>query len=208
MKKIPYSKIKNSLKTGDLILFSGQYRMSKFVEWLEGSKWSHVTMVVRLPGFDEPLLYEATDLINLPDLLENDYITGPKVVDLKKRLETYGDDVVPYSPPLYAVRRLIGPEISSETEIVLSILKNLHGLPNPSSKEMFFEVLVGRYLHIKTKMDNITCSGFIAYTYEKLGLLKGTMPINGYVPKDFSTDGKLKLINHTLSDEIVIDITC
>lgn len=206
MDKMTYEELKDTLKTGDLILFSGRYEISKIVDRLEGSKWSHVTMVVRLDGYDEPLLYEATALTNLPNLLDNSHVTGPKVVKLIDRLETYGDDLVPYEPPVYAVRRLEKPLAPDSEAILKKILTDLHGLPNPSTNRMIYEVLIGRYLHIKTSMKDITCSGFIALTYEKLGLLKGKMPINGYVPKDFSTDEKLVLLDNQLSDEIIIEL--
>jgi hypothetical protein len=68
------------------------------------------------------------------------------------------------------------------------------------------ETLLGRYLSIPTDLTTITCSSFIALTYEYLGLLKGDMPINGYAPKDFSTDGELELINNKLSEEILIEL--
>ncbi|PKM49423.1 MAG: hypothetical protein CVV02_16290 [Firmicutes bacterium HGW-Firmicutes-7] len=203
---IAYEEIKNRLKTGDIVLFSGKYTMSKMVEKLEHSRWSHCGMVVRLPEYDEPLIYEATALTNLEDLVHHDHITGPKVVNLLERLKTYGQDVEPYEPPTYAVRLLDKPLPEADMDILNELLKELHGLPNPDEKRMIFEVLVGRYLYIKTKMKDITCSGFISYTYKKLGLLKSLKPINGYMPKDFSTDGHLNLKGVTLSNEIVIDI--
>lgn len=206
MDTVKYDDIKDTLKTGDIILFSGQYEMSKLVQTIEDSKWSHVAMVMRLPEYDFPLLYEATDLVNLPDLLHNDYITGPKVVDLKKRLETYGDDLVPYKAPVYSIRRLEKPLPADSSKKLKDLLNELHGLPNPSSLDMVLGTLLGRYLHIKSDSKSITCSGFIALTYEHLGLIKGDMPINGYAPKDFSTDGDLKLINNSLSNEILIEL--
>lgn len=201
-----YSELKDTLKTGDVVLFSGRYHTSKIVEKLENSMWSHCGLVMRLEGCDEPILYEATALVNLEDKMHHDHITGPKIVDLYERLKTYGQDVVPYEPPVYAVRRLstiLGPD---SVETMKAILTELHGLPNPDQNRMIWEVVLGRFFHIPTKMIDITCSGLVAYTYEKLGLLKGNKPINGYMPKDFSTDGRLALTGCTLSDEIVIDL--
>lgn len=207
MDKMPYSELAPLLKTGDLVLFSGRYQMSKIVEKLEGSKWSHVAMVLRLDGYDEPLLYEATALTNLPNLINGQTVTGPKVVNLKKRLETYGSDVTPYVPPMYSVRRSNHEATSDEVTMIKSIVTNLEGLPNPGTWPMIFEVILGRYLYIPTPMTNITCSGFIAYTFRKLGWLKGHKPINGFMPKDFSTDGTLTFSDHiTYSDEILIDL--
>lgn len=206
MEAIPYSKLKDTLKTGDIILFSGKYPISKMVERLEGSKWSHTAMVLRLPEYEEPLLYEATDLVNLPDLLTGDTITGPKVVDLKQRLLTYGDDLVPYEPPMYSVRRNSAIVTTEEVQLIKSLVEKLHGIPNPDEKQMIKEVILGRYFHIKTTSNDITCSAFIAYTFMQLGWIKGRKPINGFMPKDFSTDGHLKLQNIRLENELVIDI--
>ncbi len=206
MIKKPFEEIKDTLKTGDIVLFSGQYKMSKVVEELEESKWSHVAMVMRLPEYDFPLLYEATALTNLPNLLDGSHKTGPKIVNMLERLETYGDDLKPYKPPLYAVRRLEKPLPDTAIPILKDILKELSGLPNPNDWNMIFGTLLGRYLHIKTPMTSITCSGFMALTYESLGLLKSKRPINGFVPKDFSTDGKLDLIDNHLGEEIVMEL--
>ncbi len=207
MKEMAYSKLAPLLKTGDIVLFSGQYQMSKIVEKLEGSKWSHVAMVIRLDGYDEPLLYEATALINLPNLINGQTVTGPKVVRLKERLETYGDDVIPYVAPAYSVRRSNHTATPEENAKLKAIVTKLEGTPNPGTWQMIFEVFVGRFLYIPTPMTNITCSGFISYTFKQLGWLKGLKPINGYMPKDFSTDMNLKLANHiAYSDEILINL--
>jgi hypothetical protein len=39
-----------------------------------------------------------------------------------------------------------------------------------------------------------------------MGLLKDKKVINGYMPKDFSTDGTLELLKGKLQDEILINI--
>lgn len=207
MGQMAYSQLAPTLKTGDIVLFSGRYQMSKLVEFLEGSKWSHVGMVVRLDEYDYPLLYEATALTNLPDLLTGKQITGPKLVNLKERLETYGNDVVPYEAPAYAVRIASRGATNEELNRIKEILNELVGLPNPDEKRMIFEVILGRYLFIETKMDDITCSGFIAYTLKQLGWLRGKKPINGFMPKDFSTDGRLALDKAiAYGDEIIINL--
>lgn len=206
MKIMPYSQIKGSLETGDLILFSGQYQISKMVERLERSQWSHVAMVVRIPNIDNPLLWESTALTNLPDQIYSDNKTGPKVVDLKERLQTYGSDVKPYVPPVYSVRKLVVERTPEMIIALQNLFTSLHGIPNPGEWKMIWEVVMGRFLNIPSKLDNYTCGELVAESYIKMGLLGNKKAINAYMPKDFSTDGILKLLKGELKDEVSIDI--
>lgn len=206
MRKLPYSEIEPHLQTGDLILFSGQYSISKLVEKLEQSPWSHVAMVVRLPDIDYPLLWESTALTNLPDELKHDHMTGPKLVNLHERLLTYGQDVTPYVPPRYAVRPLDVQRTPEMMAALFALFTELHGIPNPGQWKMIFEVLEGRFLHIRSKLDNYTCSQLIAESYIKMGLLDPDLVTNGLMPCDFSSDGHLKLLKGHFGEEIEIDL--
>lgn len=106
----------------------------------------------------------------------------------------------------YGVRKLSKELPQDATEKLIGILNRLHGIPNPNTCQMIWEVIAGRYLRINTGMQYLTCSAFISYTYGQLNLLKDNKPINGYMPKDFSTDGHLNLNNVNLSEEILIDL--
>jgi hypothetical protein len=206
VKKLPYSELQTRMQTGDLILFSGQYPISKMVEKLEHSLWSHVAMVVRLPDMEAPLLWESTALTNLPDTLVHDHKTGPKLVDLKERLQTYGSDVTPYVPPRYALRPLQVERTSGMIQALHSLFQELHGIPNPGQWKMIFEVVEGRFFKIHSKLDNYTCSELVAESYIKMGLLDPKLVINGFMPKDFSSDGRLPLLKGRLEEEIEIDL--
>lgn len=206
MDKKPYSELKAELQTGDLILFSGQYPISKFVQKLEHSMWSHVAMVVRLPEWEEPLLWESTALTNLEDVLVHDHLTGPKLVDLKQRLETYGSDVTPYVPPRYAVRPLKLERTDDMIAALHALFTELHGIPNPGQWKMIWEVIEGRFLHIRSKLDNYTCSELVAESFIKMGLLDPNAVINGFMPRDFSSDGHLPLLKGELEPEIEIEL--
>jgi len=206
MNTTAYSKIKDKLLTGDLVLFSGQYSISKLVERLEHSRWSHIAMVVRIPELEEPLLWESTALTNLPDQIYHDNKTGPKIVDLKERLLTYGKDVVPYAAPVYAVRQLEVERTEGMMSALNSLFTSLHGIPNPGQWKMIAEVLEGKLFNIHSKLDNYTCGELVAESYITMGLLNDKKAINGYMPKDFSTDGTLKLLKGKLYDELLINI--
>ncbi|MCA1065695.1 hypothetical protein LCL98_19925 [Rossellomorea aquimaris] len=193
------------LKTGDLILFSGQYRMSKLVEKLENSMWSHVGMVYRPNPEGEVYFWESTALTNLQDEVMHDNLTGPKIVKLIDRLKTYGQDVVPYQPPAYAWRSLEHNQPVDE-QAFLHYMKKVHGIPNPSEWNMIKEVMEGRIFSIPSKAKDYTCSKLIGETYQELGIASFTMPLNGLMPKDFSSSGRMQMIQCELGEEVLIEV--
>ncbi|WP_078381861.1 hypothetical protein [Sutcliffiella halmapala] len=206
MKTSTYSSLLSQFKTGDLILFSGKYPISKLVETLENSMWSHVGMVVRPDPTGEVYFFESTSLTNLEDIHFHDNKTGPKVVKLIDRLKTYGHDLEPYTPPQYALRSLSLLEGSIDEEKLYEYMKKVHGVPNPSQWKMIEEVIEGRVFSITSKSNDYTCSKLIGETYQMLGLFEPKMPLNGYMPKDFSSTGNLQLKDVTLGEEILIDL--
>lgn len=49
----------SALKTGDLVLFTGQGLARGLARWFNRSPWTHVGLVLREPDAAEPLLWEA-----------------------------------------------------------------------------------------------------------------------------------------------------
>lgn len=204
MKKIDYSKLAPQLKTGDIILFSGQYKVSRFVEELEESQWSHAAMVVRLPDFEKPLLWESTTLTNLPDVLFNDHHDGPKVVDLYQRLLTYGSDLKPYKPPVYAVRQLNAEVSQAQLDALSGLFRSLHAKPNPSTFMMFFKTIIGKLFNIRVGSSTITCSELTALSLQTLDLLGTKKVLNAYMPANFSQKYNIKLKRGNFGPELQI----
>jgi hypothetical protein len=100
-------------------------------------------------------------------------------------------------------------EIEKTDEIFNSLstlFTSLHGLPNPGEWKMILEVMEGKLFNIPSKLDNYTCSELIAESLIKMGLLDNSKAINSYMPKDFSSDGSLKILKGNLLGEIAIDI--
>jgi hypothetical protein len=204
MDKINYSILAPLLKTGDIILFSGQYKVSHFVEWLEGSEWSHAAMVVRLPEFEKPLLWESTTLTDLPDVLFKDNKDGPKLVDLYQRLLTYGDDIKPYKPPLYAVRQLNADISQPQKDALSQLFISQHAKPNPSDFMMIFKTIIGKLFNLRVGRNTITCSELTALSLETLELLGTSKVLNSYMPANFSQKYDPKLIRGNFGPELQI----
>lgn len=200
-----YEDLKARMKTGDIILFEGEYPISKTIEKLEKCPYSHVGMVIRLDGYDEPLFYESTTLSNLDDLVTDNpdkKLAGPKIVDLFQRLKHYGEEVVPYVAPKFAYRSL-SVEREGMEDILLQLHKKYYGIADPKEVQMILEVMMGRWLRIKAKKDNFFCSEWIALAYQELNIVSKKFPYNAYMPKDFTSLSKfLKLQKGDFEKEI------
>lgn len=92
-----YKKHRPQIKTGDVIAFSGNSRISKIIKWKTRSRYSHVGLVWRtdlglpLDG-ENVMLIESTTLNNLPDAATGEFIKGIQLQWLSKRLATYNGE--------------------------------------------------------------------------------------------------------------------
>ncbi|MHB8072540.1 hypothetical protein [Desulfosporosinus fructosivorans] len=200
-----YDELKNKMNTGDLILFEGEYPISKTIEKLEKCPYSHVGMVIRVEGFDDPLFLESTTLTNLEDLVTdnpNKTMAGPKIVNLYERLNHYGEDVKPYVSPKFAYRPLQVERVGM-TDTLLNLHKKYYGIADPKETKMIWEVIIGRWFKIKANRDNFFCSEWIAFAYQELGLINTKYPYNAYMPKDFTSKSNfLKLQKGWFENEV------
>lgn len=58
---LSYPDIRSTLKSGDLLFTSGDYLISKAIQKMTDSPWSHVGIVIRIPSIDRVLLLESVE---------------------------------------------------------------------------------------------------------------------------------------------------
>ena len=189
---VPYEHLRPGLQTGDLVLFHGLDLESALIEFLEHSQWSHVGMVVRLPCLNYPLLWESTPLHFLTDPLLHQAKSGPRLVSLDDRLRLSLDR------GLYN-RFMVGHLQVSRNPDMLSALTRfiaeVHRLSFPGSWEMLKEFLEGRLLNRQPETRrSFYCAELVAESYMRMGLLPDSPPSNAYLPKDFTAQGHLPLL--------------
>ncbi len=202
-----YDVLKDQMQTGDVILFEGQYSISRIIEKVTGCPYSHVGMVIRLEGYEEPLLFESTTLTNLPDVLTGDTKEGPKIVDLKQRLLHYGEEVKPYRKPSFVYHPIHFRRTESTTERLLACHTLYHGRYETSDKQMMLDVILGRIFGIQVSKKEFFCSELIAVLYMAIDLLHKKPPYNAYMPKDFSSlNHYIHLVQAQFGQEIPIDM--
>ncbi len=198
-----YTSIRSSLKTGDIVLFSGTSAVSSLIKLFSGGKWSHVGMVLRIGEFDDAvMLWESTTLTNIPDRTTGAAIKGVQVVPLSQRIRNYDGEVnirhlgKPITKPMY--RRLA---------------KLRHELSRRPYERNELELLRAAYDGPFGKspgedLSSIFCSELVAEAYQCMGLLPeypDGLPSNEYTPADFSHRRQLELRNgYELGDEQLI----
>jgi len=200
-----YEEIREQLKTGDILLFSGKGGISDGIKFFTLSKYSHVGMVYRLNHALDPqdtlFCWESTTLSDLNDADSGKLTKGVQRVELSERLERcfargYEISVRPLSMPL--------------TEQMVLALNNFRhqvsGRPYEKDKiELLKAAYDGLFGDNKEELSSLFCSELVAEAYQKMGLLNESTPSNEYIPKDFSNEKHLSLeLGYQLQNEIAI----
>ncbi len=104
-----YDNIRSTLNTGDIVLFSGTGIISKTIQVVSKSKWSHVGMVIRDNEWDMLLLWESTTLSKVKDVESRSQKQGVALRPLSARVRDYSAGRV-------AFRQLQGVTITEEVK--------------------------------------------------------------------------------------------
>lgn len=179
------------LDTGDLVLFSGRSLAARLVQGVTGSYWSHVGIVVRLPGHAEPLLWEATRASGVADIHRQECFDGVQLVSLARKLASYRGEV--------AVRRLLDAGSGSlRYQCMRPLIQALHARP-------YCNVVVKRLriwwrgIEAAEWRHGGFCSEFVADVYKHLHLLPPHRPSIDFLPRDFGPEALLRLRRGRLS---------
>ena len=84
MQAIPYQKIREYLKTGDIFFSSGSYTFSGIIQKLTKSTWSHVAVIYKDEELGRVMVLEAEPRI------------GIRLIPLSKYLHDYKGTKRPY----------------------------------------------------------------------------------------------------------------
>ena len=188
-----YESIRSNIKTGDLILFSGNFTSSKVIKFFSKSKWTHIGIVIK---FTEPFNYVA--------LWESDAaIGGVQLTNLFARVKKYQGES--------AIRHLEDVQLTQNNLEDLKLLREQLKLrPYQTNKwEMLracwdFGFYFGR--EQKRNLDSLFCSELVAETLQRLEILDPTISSNEFTPGDFSTENQnLPMLKGKYGPEIYLE---
>lgn len=188
----PWSRLRENLKTGDIVLFSGDTFAARLVRCFTGSPWSHVGLVVRLPDMPgTPLLWEATRASKVSDISHGRAFDGVQLVSLDDRVVSYRGRI--------AVRRLQGVSADAEARARLdALMQAWHALPYRNFVRKHLSAWLRGSESLAWRKGGF-CSELVAEVYRQWRLLPAERPAAHYVPRDFAPDDGVPLLRGSLS---------
>lgn len=200
-RKSNYEEIRNSLQTGDIVLFSGNSTISNMIKWFTKSRWSHVGVVISVGQWDIKLLLESTTLSKIKDISSDDYIQGVQLIPLSEKIINHEGGV--------AIRRLVGERTLHTIASIVKFRNEIKNRPYEKSRlELIRSAFGNVFDNTKENLSSLFCSELAAELYQRTEWLPSDIPSNKFTPKSFSTESKeidsklLKTVR--LEDEILL----
>lgn len=176
-----YNQVRDELKTGDLVLFSGKGFISRLIQFGTRSKWSHVGMVIKIKELDFVALFESTTLSNIKDINTNTLKRGVQLVPLSERITKYDGEV--------AIRQLNKALTDDQINYLVQFRKNMQGKAYESSNLELIKSALDQFNSLTLNAEDLStvfCSELVAEAYQSIGLLSEITPSNEFTPSDFA----------------------
>lgn len=193
-----YLQIRDKLKTGDVLLFSGKGRISKIIQLFGRTKWSHVGMVVRSDDLDALFCWESTSL----SVKSGSVVQGVQLNLLSERIRDYDGSV--------ALRPLVDTLTQDELAKLRAFRAAVKGRPYEKSRlELAFAALdFGDEQDTKEDLSSIFCSECIGEAFQRIGRLASSgpdwIPSNEYEPADFSQERLRPILSALFANQLVL----
>lgn len=192
----------DDLETGDMILFNGNYMLSKIIEYFTHSIYSHVGVIIKDPCFENLFLkgiYVLESGYEPKGDPENDRVKyGVQLTKLDTFLNNYNGKIF--------IRKLHCKRNKIFYDKIIQIHSNVHNLPydlNPIDWiKADFDIEIGNV----QKNNTFWCSALVCYFYIKLGFLNNDIPWTLISPQDLSSySNKLQFNNCVMDDDIELN---
>jgi Permuted papain-like amidase enzyme, YaeF/YiiX, C92 family len=158
MPVIPYDKIREHLKTGNIFFSSGSYAFSGVIQKLTKSTWSHVAVVYKDEELGRVLVLEAEPYV------------GIRLIPLSKYLHDYKGKKRPYKGQI-AIAKL-NTDVEKE-KLNRGISFGLDELTRPYDNFEIVRIMMRILFHIsrREKNRNYICSELVRDIFAKAGVI-------------------------------------
>lgn len=176
-----YAKYRSEIRTGDILLFSGNGLISRGIQAITGSPWSHVAIVLEVPLYDFVCCFESTTLSEIPDLMTGAPVKGVQLVPLSQRLETYDGESI-------AWRRIDGRRTPAMIAAALAVRREFAGRPYEKNQLELLRSALDTITLRQNQPDtsSVFCSELAAVLWQRMGWLDECHPANEFTPADFA----------------------
>ncbi len=173
-----YDDIREELKTGDMVLFSGSGFVSRIIQMYTRSKWSHVGLVIKDEWWDMLLLWESTTLSKIKTV-HGRVRQGVAIRPLSEVIENYDGEV--------GVRQLAFPLTDSQELTISELRKEFKGRDYEQNKSELFKSAYD-FIGGKNEEDlsSLFCSELVAEAYQRVLFFSENKPSNEYTPADLA----------------------
>lgn len=158
MPVIPYEKVRDFVKTGDIFFSSGSYAFSGIIQKLTKSTWSHVAVVYKDEELGRVLVLEAEPNI------------GIRLIPLSKYLNDYKGKKRPYKGQIVIAQ--LSTDLSKEN-LNKGISFGLDELTRPYDNYEIVRIMMRILFHIsrREKNRNYICSELVRDIFAKAGVI-------------------------------------
>jgi hypothetical protein len=195
MTESTYAELSGRMQTGDILLFNGPGFESGAIEWEDGTPYSHVAIVVRLPEHPRALLWTSDEISAITDALDSKKAPGVHLLDLEKVLQDCMAMKFAHGQIYHFVWRAL-VDVTRDAlfmQKLESFMHSVDGAAFPSFAKLVEQFALGK-LDIKTSLTSFFCSELASDTYMHLALLPTNLPPNHYSPGSFAQSKNLQLL--------------
>lgn len=178
-----YRTYRSDMRTGDILLFSGNGLISRGIQAITGSPWSHVAVVLEVPLYDFICCFESTTLSNIPDLTTGAPVKGMQLVPLSQRLETYDGNAI-------AWRQVDGRRTPAMVAAALAVRRKFAGCPYEANQLELLRSALDTLTLKQNQPDasSVFCSELAAILWQRMGWMDAQCTPNEFTPADFAGD--------------------
>ncbi len=158
MPVMPYEKIRDFLKTGDIFFSSGSYAFSGVIQRLTKSTWSHVAVIYKDEELKRVLVLEAEPYV------------GIRLIPLSKYLHDYKGTKRPYKGQITLARLTM--DVPHEN-LNKGISFGLDELTRPYDNFEIVRIMIRILFHIskRERNRNYICSELVRDIFAKAGVI-------------------------------------
>ena len=155
---VPYDKIRDNLKTGNIFFSSGSYAFSGIIQKLTKSTWSHVAVVYKDEELGRVMVLEAEPSV------------GIRLIPLSKYLHDYKGKKRPYKGQIAIAK--INIDVEKE-KLNHGISFGLDELTRPYDNFEIVRIMVRILFHIsrRERNRNYICSELVRDIFAKAGII-------------------------------------
>ena len=195
-------------QTGDILLYNSNYWYSRLIEWGSGSKFSHISIILRDPTFiNEKLtgLYILeSSYEDIPDSNTGEKVWGVQIIPLDHVLEEYKKS---YVGNLY-YRRLETEKTEDFYVKLKDCIKHTEGDKYDLNPLDWFKAEFQINIGNTRKENTFWCSALVGYVYCHMGFIDKDISWSILPPRKFShyENDRLTYSNCSLHPERLINL--